>query len=58
MKIFHCSDVGFKCPGVIRADSEEEIMRQASEHARQVHHVEVDPELARKVKGAIREEQV
>jgi len=57
MKVLHCRDAGFDCEHVVRAESEEEVLRQAAEHAQAVHGVEVTPELAEQVKRLIREEQ-
>ncbi len=57
MKVVNCRDVGFDCEGVVRAESEEEVLRQVAEHARTVHDVEVTPEMAEQVKDLIREEE-
>jgi predicted small metal-binding protein len=57
MKVIHCRDVGFDCDGVVRAETEEELLQQVAEHARTVHDVEVTPELVQQVKGQIREEE-
>ena len=46
MKVLHCRDVGFDCDHEIHAQSEEEVLRQAAEHAQSKHGVEVTPELA------------
>lgn len=46
MKILHCRDAGFDCEGVIRANSEEEVLNQAAQHAQEVHGVSVTPEMA------------
>jgi predicted small metal-binding protein len=55
-KELHCRDLGFDCEAVIRADSEDEILAQAAEHARPVHNVdEISPELVASVRAAIRE---
>ncbi|MEJ2559856.1 MAG: DUF1059 domain-containing protein [Anaerolineae bacterium] len=56
MKVVHCRDVGFDCEGVVRAETEEEVLRQVAEHARKVHDVEVTPELAQQVKDLIKDE--
>jgi predicted small metal-binding protein len=41
----------------VRADTEEQVMRQAAEHARAAHGIEkIDEETARKIKAAIRTE--
>lgn len=56
-KVINCKDVGFDCPGVIRAATEEEAVRMAAEHAKTVHGLqEISPEVVAKVKAAIREE--
>ena len=39
-KVLHCSDVGFECDGVILAETEEEVLKQAAEHARTVHNLQ------------------
>ncbi len=57
MKTLHCRDAGFDCAGEIRAASEEEILRQAAEHALAAHNVQVTPELAAQLKTLIKEEE-
>jgi predicted small metal-binding protein len=39
MKELHCKDVGFDCKGVLRAENEDELLKQAADHARTVHNV-------------------
>lgn len=57
MKVIHCKDVGFDCPGVVRAPNEEEALRQAAEHARTAHGVDkLPPEVVQKVKSVMRDE--
>ena len=56
MKTLHCRDAGFNCEGVIRANSEEEVLSQATKHAQDVHGVSVTPEMAEQLKTLIREE--
>ena len=55
MKSLRCKEVGFDCGHVIRAGDEEEVLRLAADHARNVHNTEVTPEIAEKVKSLIRE---
>lgn len=56
-KVIHCRDVGFDCDGVVRGETEEEVVGKAVEHAAAVHGVtEVTPEIEQAVLGAIREE--
>lgn len=55
MKELRCRDVGFDCEGVIRGQSEDEVMRQAADHARQVHGMtQIDDATARQIKSKIR----
>jgi predicted small metal-binding protein len=56
MKTLHCSDAGFDCQAVIQASTEEEVLTQAVEHAREVHGVEVTPEMADQLRTLIKEE--
>ncbi len=56
-KILRCKDVVPGCPAEVRAETEEEVMHQAAEHARIVHGLDkIDEETAKKVKAAIRTE--
>jgi predicted small metal-binding protein len=57
MKTLHCSDAGFDCQGIIRADNEEEVLKQAAQHALEVHGVTVSQELAEKLKTLINDEK-
>ena len=56
MKTLHCSDAGFDCQAVVKAQTEEEVLKQAAEHARSVHGVTVTPEMAEQIKQLIKEE--
>ena len=56
MKILRCRDAGFDCDHEIRAASEEEILWEVVEHAREAHNIEVTVEMAEQVEGLIREE--
>jgi predicted small metal-binding protein len=56
MKTLHCRDAGFNCEGVIRANSEEEVLNQAARHAQDVHGVSVTPEMADQLKTLIRDD--
>jgi predicted small metal-binding protein len=57
MKTLHCSDVGFDCKAVIKADNDEEILAQAARHAQIVHGVTVTPEMAEQIRTKIKEEK-
>ena len=55
-KVIHCKDVGFDCEGVVRANSDQEVMKLAAEHAKSAHGVtELTNEMVEKVKSVIRD---
>jgi predicted small metal-binding protein len=54
MKELRCNDVGFACDAVVRADTEEEVLRQGAQHARDVHGMtKLDPETVEKIRSKI-----
>jgi len=56
-KILRCKDVGFDCDGVIRAETEEEVLKMAVEHAQSAHNLnELSDEVVEKVRSAICDE--
>lgn len=56
-KILRCKDVGFDCEGVIRAETEEEVLKMAAEHAQSAHNLnELSDEVVEKVRSAIGDE--
>lgn len=57
MKTLHCSDAGFDCQGVIRANTEEEVLNLAAQHALDAHGVQATPELVEKLKPLIRDKE-
>ena len=55
--VVHCRDIGFDCDGVVRSDSEEELLQQVADHAKSVHGLEeVTDEIVEKVKSVVRVE--
>ena len=55
-KELHCADVGFDCEGVISGESEEDVMRQAAEHAREAHGLEdIDADTQQAIRAQIRD---
>jgi predicted small metal-binding protein len=47
----HCRDVGFDCDGVVRAETEDDLLQQVAHHAQSVHGLEkVTDEIVAKVK--------
>jgi predicted small metal-binding protein len=56
-KVLRCRDVGMECDFVARAETEEEILKQAAEHAETVHNMkEIPEEVLAKVRAAISDE--
>jgi predicted small metal-binding protein len=55
-KVLKCAELFEGCAAEVRADSEDEVLRQAAAHAREVHGLQqIDEDTAAKVKAAIRE---
>ena len=53
-----CRDVGPDCDFVARGESDEEVMGQVAEHARDAHGMnEVPQELAQKANAAIKDDE-
>jgi len=53
----HCRDVGFDCDGIVKAETEDDLLQQVAKHAQSVHGLEmVKDEIIAKVKSVIREE--
>jgi predicted small metal-binding protein len=56
-KKFLCRDVGMDCPFEAHAGTEEELMQKIMKHGKEAHDLtEIPPELAEKVKQAIKDE--
>lgn len=56
-KVVHCRDVGFDCDGVVRAETEAEVLAQVAAHAKSVHNLEtVTDEIVEKVRSVMRDE--
>jgi predicted small metal-binding protein len=58
-KVVRCRDVGFNCDGVVRAETEEEVLKQVAAHAKAVHNLQtVSAEVVAKVRQVIRDDRV
>jgi predicted small metal-binding protein len=56
-KHLRCRDLGMNCDFEARGATEDDIMRQAADHAKRAHQIsEIPPELASQVRAAIRTE--
>jgi len=57
MKTMHCGELMKGCDFVARGATEDEVMKNAAEHAKTAHGIDnITPELAQKVKAAIKNE--
>jgi predicted small metal-binding protein len=57
MKTLACGALVPGCPAVVRAATEEEILRLAAQHAVEAHDLAVDDDLVAALKAAIRDEE-
>jgi predicted small metal-binding protein len=58
-KVLRCGDLGTNCPKVIRAETEEELLKLATEHAEKDHGISaanIPPSILAMVKAAINDE--
>jgi predicted small metal-binding protein len=56
-KVVHCRDLGFDCDGVVRAETEEEALKQVAAHAKAIHNLEtVSEEIVAKVLQVMQDE--
>lgn len=58
-KVLRCRDLGMDCPKEVRAETEDELLRLASEHAERDHGISaamIPPSILAMVKSAIKDE--
>lgn len=56
-KILRCSDLNPHCAAILRAETEDELLRKAALHALTEHGMtQIPPEVLECIKGAIRQE--
>ncbi len=55
MRKLECAHAGFTCEAVVTANTDEEILAIAAEHALAVHGTAVTPEMAEQIKTLITE---
>jgi predicted small metal-binding protein len=55
MKKLQCRDAGFDCNGVIEAPSTDEVLDLAGQHVKEVHGVDVTPDMASAISQQIRD---
>jgi predicted small metal-binding protein len=57
-KILYCKDLVSGCQEIFRGDTEEEVLNQASEHSKNVHHLkEIPKNLLKKMHRLVHEEK-
>jgi len=57
-KTLHCNDVIPGCKYVVSGATEEEVVRQAAEHARLEHNIRrITPEISAMVRAAVRDDK-
>jgi predicted small metal-binding protein len=56
MRDFHCSDAGMKCDFVAKGNTDDEVLRQAGQHAQKTHGMQVTPDLEKTVRGLIHDD--
>ncbi len=55
MKELKCRDAGFDCDAVVHGNSVEEVMAQVRPHAKDVHQVDVTPDMEKQLSGVVRD---
>ena len=58
-KVLRCRDLGMDCPKEVRAETEEELMKLAAEHAEKDHGIStalIPPSILEMVKASIKDE--
>ena len=56
MRDFHCSDAGMKCDFVAKGNTDDEVVKQAGQHAQQAHGMKVSSDLEKTVRGLIHDD--
>jgi predicted small metal-binding protein len=55
VKELECRDVGFDCDAVVHGESADEVMAQVGSHAKEVHGVDVTPEMDGQIRTLVRD---
>ncbi len=55
MKELKCREAGFDCDAVVHGDSVDHVMAQVGPHVKEVHGVDVTPELAGRLSTLVRD---
>jgi predicted small metal-binding protein len=55
MKQLKCRDAGFDCDAVVQGETVKEVLAQAGPHAKEVHGIDVTPDMAEAIAGKVRD---
>jgi predicted small metal-binding protein len=55
-KVLSCKDTGSDCDWVGRADTEEQLLKIAGQHVKDVHKMEFTPEMIEKARSVVHDE--
>ena len=55
MKQLICRDAGFDCDGVLQGETVDDVLAQGGPHAKEVHGVDVTPEMAGQIRTLVRD---
>lgn len=57
MKTLKCTDLGnANCNAVFKAETDDDVVKQTSEHAKAAHNANITPEVIEKMKGLVKDE--
>ena len=55
VKQLKCRDAGFDCDAVVEGETIQEVLAQAGPHAKEVHGIDVTPDMAEAIAGKVRD---
>lgn len=55
MKQLRCRDAGFDCEAVVEGETVQDVLAQAGPHAKEIHGVDVTPEMAQAIAAKVRD---
>ena len=55
-KVIYCGDMGCGCDFVVRGETMEEVLKVGVEHGKEVHGMNVTPDMLELIKGMVRVE--
>ena len=55
LKQLICRDAGFDCDGVLQGETVDDVLAQAGPHAKEVHGVDVTPDMAGQIRTLVRD---